>query len=118
VPAPAHERDHRDGHRQPHEPEHDRRRVLGELHEARAGGGEQGCGGQGEDDHAEHHRDEHLQVVAQEVPVDDAQGHKVPPKRRSRSALMTTETLESAMARPATSGLSRPAAASGSAATS
>ena len=38
-------------------------------------------------------------------------------KRRSRSALSTTETLESAIARPAISGLSRPAAASGRAAT-
>ena len=38
-------------------------------------------------------------------------------KRRSRSALATTETLENAIAAPASSGLSRPAAASGSAAT-
>ena len=38
-------------------------------------------------------------------------------KRRSRSALRTTETLENAIARPASSGFSRPAAASGSAAT-
>jgi uncharacterized protein DUF955 len=37
--------------------------------------------------------------------------------RRSRSALATTETLEKAIAAPAISGLSRPAAASGSAAT-
>ena len=38
-------------------------------------------------------------------------------KRRSRSALATTETLESAIAAPAITGLSKPAAASGSAAT-
>src|SRR4051794_34086860 len=36
--------------------------------------------------------------------------------RRSRNALATTETLESAIAAPAISGLSRPAAASGRAA--
>jgi hypothetical protein len=39
------------------------------------------------------------------------------PNRRSRSALATTETLENAIASPASSGLSSPAAASGSAAT-
>ena len=38
-------------------------------------------------------------------------------KRRSRRALRTTETLENAIARPASSGFSRPAAASGIAAT-
>ena len=38
-------------------------------------------------------------------------------KRRSRSALATTETLDSAIAAPAISGLRKPAAASGSAAT-
>ena len=38
-------------------------------------------------------------------------------KRRKRSALATTETLENAIAAPAISGLSRPAAASGKAAT-
>ena len=38
-------------------------------------------------------------------------------KRRSRSALSTTEMLERAIAAPAISGLSRPAAASGRAAT-
>ena len=38
-------------------------------------------------------------------------------KLRSRRALTTTETLERAIAAPAISGLSSPAAASGSAAT-
>ena len=46
-----------------------------------------------------------------------ADGASVGPKRRSRSALRTTETLENAIARPASSGFSRPAAASGIAAT-
>ena len=39
------------------------------------------------------------------------------PKRRSRRAFATTDTLLNAMAHPAITGLSRPAAASGSAAT-
>jgi hypothetical protein len=44
--------------------------------------------------------------------------HSIPGRnRRSRSAFETTETLESAMASPESSGLSSPAAASGSAAT-
>jgi transcriptional regulator GlxA family with amidase domain len=38
-------------------------------------------------------------------------------KRRSRSALATTETLDSAMASPASTGLSSPSAATGTAAT-
>jgi hypothetical protein len=38
-------------------------------------------------------------------------------KRRSRSALLTTEMLEKTIARLATTGLSRPIAASGIAAT-
>ena len=37
-------------------------------------------------------------------------------KRRNRNALATTETLESAIAAPAITGLRKPAAASGSAA--
>ena len=43
--------------------------------------------------------------------------HRAQRKRRSRSALATTETLESAIAAPAITGLRKPAAASGSAAT-
>ena len=45
------------------------------------------------------------------------QGCDRSPNRRSRSALATTDTLDSAIASPAITGLRNPAAASGSAAT-
>ena len=49
--------------------------------------------------------------------VEQEPRHHRPPNRRSRSALATTLTLENAIAADAITGLSRPIAASGSAAT-
>src|SRR3954454_23496028 len=49
--------------------------------------------------------------------VEQVAGHAHAPNRRSRSALATTLTLENAIAAEAITGFSRPAAASGMAAT-
>ena len=82
MPAIAHPRDHRHGHRDRHGNQHQRREVVVNLRHAHAGRARREDRGRPDDHHAEDHRDQHLDVVASEVTVGRA--HRRPRRRRPR----------------------------------